>query len=46
VRNGWVWEAIARLQERNEQIDYITIVEELRQQERLEEIGGARILPT
>ncbi len=41
VRNGWVWEAIVRLQERNEQIDYITIVEELRQQERLEEIGGA-----
>jgi replicative DNA helicase len=41
VRNGWVWEAIVRLQERNEQIDYITVVEELRQQERLEEIGGA-----
>jgi replicative DNA helicase len=41
VRNGWVWEAILRLQERNEQIDYVTVVEELRQQERLEEIGGA-----
>ena len=41
VRNGWVWEAIVRLQERNEQIDYITVVEELRQQERLDEIGGA-----
>jgi replicative DNA helicase len=41
VRNGWVWEAIVRLQERNEQIDYITVVEELRHQERLEEIGGA-----
>ncbi|MBN2304011.1 MAG: replicative DNA helicase [Anaerolineae bacterium] len=41
VRNAWVWESIVRLQERNEQIDYVTIVEELRQQERLEEIGGA-----
>jgi len=41
VRNGWVWEAILRLQERNEQIDYVTVVEELRRQERLEEIGGA-----
>lgn len=32
VRNSWVWEAILRLQERNEQIDYVTVVEELRQQ--------------
>lgn len=40
VRNSWVWEAILRLQERNEQIDYVTVVEELRQQERLDEIGG------
>lgn len=41
VRNSWVWEAIMRLQERNEQIDYVTVVEELRQQERLDDIGGA-----
>lgn len=41
VRNGWVWEAITRLHERHEQIDYLTVVEELRQQNRLEEIGGA-----
>jgi len=34
VRNAWV-------QERNEQIDYVTVVEELRQQNHLEEIGGA-----
>ncbi len=40
VRNAWVWEAIVRLQERNEQIDYITLIEELRQQDRLDEIGG------
>ena len=44
VRNGWVWEAILRLNERNEQIDYVTVVEELRQQDRLEEIGGAAYL--
>jgi len=41
VRNSWVWEAILRLHERNEQIDYVTVVEELRQQGRLDEIGGA-----
>jgi replicative DNA helicase len=41
VRNGWVWDAITRLQERNEQIDYVTVVEELRQQNHLEDIGGA-----
>jgi replicative DNA helicase len=41
VRNGWVWEAIVRLRERNEEIDYVTLIEELRQQNRLEEIGGA-----
>lgn len=41
VRNGWVWEAIMRLHERNEEIDNVTVVEELRHQERLEEIGGA-----
>ncbi|MEB2286693.1 MAG: replicative DNA helicase [Anaerolineae bacterium] len=41
VRNGWVWEAITRVHERREQIDYLTVVEELRQQNRLEEIGGA-----
>ncbi len=40
VKNGWVWETIQRLHERNEQIDYITVVEELRQQDRLEEVGG------
>ncbi len=41
VRNAWVWEAIVRIHQRNEEIDYVTLVEELRQQERLEEIGGA-----
>ena len=40
VRNGWVWEAIMNLQERNEQIDYLTVVEELRRMNRLDEVGG------
>lgn len=40
VKNSWVWEAILRIQERNEEIDYLTVVEELRQQARLTEIGG------
>ncbi len=40
VRNGWVWEAISNLQERGEQIDYLTVIEELRTQGRLEEVGG------
>jgi len=41
VRNAWVWEAIIRIHQRNEEIDYVTLIEELRQQERLDEIGGA-----
>ncbi|MBN1564997.1 MAG: replicative DNA helicase [Anaerolineae bacterium] len=40
VRNGWVWEAIMRLHERNEEIDNVTVVEELRHHERLDEAGG------
>jgi replicative DNA helicase len=41
VRNGWVWEAFMRLRSRNEEIDNVTVVEELKQQERLDEIGGS-----
>ncbi len=40
VRNSWVWEAILSLQERNEQIDYLTVVEELRRMKRLDDVGG------
>lgn len=40
VRNGWVWEAMSRIKRRGEQIDNITVAEELRQQERLEGVGG------
>ena len=41
VRNAWVWESLVRLRDRDAQIDYVTVIEELREQERLEEIGGA-----
>lgn len=41
VRNSWVWEAMLCLHARDEGIDYVTVVEELRRQKRLDEIGGA-----
>jgi replicative DNA helicase len=40
VRNGWVYEAIMALTERSEKIDNITLAEELREQKRLDEVGG------
>lgn len=41
ARNGWIWEAMCRLYKRGEIIDYLTVIEELRSQNRLEDIGGA-----
>ncbi|HLA41816.1 MAG TPA: replicative DNA helicase, partial [Aggregatilineales bacterium] len=41
LRNAWVWEAMQRLNERGEVTEYLTVIEELRAQERLEDIGGA-----
>src|SRR5690606_16865729 len=35
------WEAMSRLHERGELIDYLTVIEELRSQDRLDDIGGA-----
>ena len=40
VRHGWIWEAIRRLHERREAVDYLTVVEELRNMGHLEEAGG------
>lgn len=40
LRNGWVWEAMERLAKRNEVIEYLTVIEELRAQGRLDDIGG------
>ncbi len=40
VKNRWIYEAILRLNERREPLDLITVTEELRRQEHLEDIGG------
>lgn len=40
VRNGWVYAALLRLHQRGEGIDNITLAEELRQHNQLDEVGG------
>jgi replicative DNA helicase len=40
LRNSWVWDAMHRLMMRNESIDRVTVVEELRNTGHLDEIGG------
>ena len=40
TKNGWVWDAILRVHRRGELVDYLTVVQELREQGRLTEIGG------
>jgi replicative DNA helicase len=40
VRHGYVWQAMLRLNERNEPIDYLTLLQELKDLGWLEEIGG------
>jgi replicative DNA helicase len=40
VRNRWVWEAFTRLHERRAPLDYLTVCEELGQQDQLSEVGG------
>lgn len=44
VRNAWVYEAMQALASRGEQLDYITVLEQLRQVGRLDEIGGPAYL--
>ncbi|MGF1506319.1 MAG: replicative DNA helicase [Chloroflexi bacterium] len=41
VRHGWIWETMVSLQERREPIDHLTVVTDLEQRQRLEEVGGA-----
>lgn len=41
VRHSWIWEAMIELHTRRDPIDYLTVVNELEQMERLAEIGGA-----
>lgn len=44
LRNGWVFEAMMRLRERELEVDYITLANELRMQNRLTDIGGLAYL--
>ena len=44
VRHGWIWEAMQRLHLRREAVDYLTVVEELRNAGRLDEVGGPAYL--
>ncbi len=39
-QHRWIYEAIIALNERRDPIDFITLVEELRRQNRLDELGG------
>lgn len=40
AQNRWIYEAILALNERRDPIDFITLTEELRRRERLDELGG------
>lgn len=40
VRNRWIWESFTRLHERRNPIDYLTVCQELEQQNQLSEVGG------
>src|SRR5574341_1470561 len=41
VRHSWIWDAMLRLHERRDPIDYLTVVSELEQVGQLAEVGGA-----
>ncbi len=43
-RHGWIYDAMLTLNERREPLDFVTLVEELERQSRLEEIGGPTYL--
>jgi replicative DNA helicase len=44
LRHQYIWEAMQRLGERNEPIDYLTVQDELRTLQRLADIGGPAYL--
>jgi replicative DNA helicase len=44
LRHTYIWEALQRLSERNENIDFLTVQEELRAANRLAEVGGPAYL--
>src|SRR5258708_36147118 len=46
LRNGWIWEAVCAVHERGEAIDNLTVIQELRNRNQLDSIGGfAHITP-
>lgn len=44
LRHRWIWEAMQRITERNESLDYLTVSEELAQLGHLEDIDGSASL--
>jgi replicative DNA helicase len=40
VANGWIFEAVLALHRRNEPVDTLTLLEELRRRDQLQEVGG------
>jgi len=44
VQNKWIYEAILALNERREPLDLLTLTDELRRREQLEEIGGEGVI--
>jgi len=44
LRHNWIWDAIQRLAERDEGIEFLTVMEELRAHNQLDNIGGASYL--
>lgn len=41
LKHGWIWEAILALLNRGDEIDNLTVVDELRNRGQLEDVGGA-----
>ena len=44
LRHQYIWQALLRLNERQEPVDYLTLVQELKDQGKLEDIGGPAFL--
>ena len=40
VKNGWIYQAILDLHQRNEPADFVTVCDELERRQQLEEVGG------
>ncbi|MEN4042242.1 MAG: replicative DNA helicase [Anaerolineaceae bacterium] len=44
VRNRWIWEAFTRLHDTRTPIDFLTVSQQLEEQNRIQEIGGSAYL--